>query len=274
MNALRSVPRLTILLAGLGLLVGACGGADFVYFESITSGPNPGATLIVVWMSDSPADDAEALEVSVARVELVRGSERVPLATTTSTFDLLQLQNGNRIQLARANVDPGDYDRIRVTLVESGPLVPRVRRAGVWQPLGFVAPAAHVVDVPYAIRGAADQTVEVQIDFNARTSLLDDDGELVLDPQLDALDPAVAGTIAGTLRTALGAPVADAIVILRRGGFEIRSTRTRADGSYTLTPLTPGTYELDATQAPGAVPTQTGIAVLSNETTTVDLLVP
>ena len=264
----------TLFALALLLVVSACGGADFVYFESITSGPNPGATLIVVWMSDSPADEAEALEVSVARVDLVRGSEVIPLATSTQTFDLLSLQNGNRIKLAETNVEPGAYDRIRVTLVEAGGLVPRVRRGGVWQPLGFVTPTAHVVEVPYAVQGSADSTVEVQIDFNARTSLLDGDDGLVLDPRLDALDPGTAGTIAGTVRTALGAPIADAIVILQRTGLEVRSTRTRADGTYTLTPLSPGIYDIDVETPAGKPPTQVGIGVMATETTTVDVFVP
>ncbi|MDF1702470.1 MAG: carboxypeptidase regulatory-like domain-containing protein [Planctomycetota bacterium] len=266
--------RLGVLTIILALCAAACGGADFVYFESITSGPNPGATLIVVWMSDSPADDADALEVSVARVELVAGNIIVPLATSTQTFDLLALQNGNRIKLAETNVAPASFDRIRLTLIEDGPLGPRLRRGITWEPLAFATPGGHVIDVPYGVHAAPDATLEIQIDFNARTSLLDVEGDVQLAPQLDALDPGFAGTIRGTVRGSLGAPLADAIVIAHRAGVEVRSTRTRGDGTYTLTPLSPGSYDLSVQTPEGPIAPEPDVAVTSGEITTVDFASP
>lgn len=265
------VPLLTALLGALPLA--ACGGADFVYFESITSGPNPGSTLIVVWMSDSPADDAEALEVSVARVELVRGAEVTALMTSRQTHDLLSLQHGVRAKLAETEVAPADYDRIRVTLVATGAFAPRVRRAGVWEPLPFIDPGAHVIDVPYANQADADQTIEVQIDFNARTSLIEGPGGLALDPRLDALDPGTAGTIQGVVETDLGVVVPGAIVVAWRGGVEVRSARTRADGTYALTPLAPGLYDIEVVGAPGPVLPHLDLALAPTVTRTIDFTV-
>ena len=266
---------LAVLAALLGTLLPiGCGGADFVYFESITSGPNPGATLIVVWMSDSPADDADALEVTVSRVELVGAGGSVLLASDSRTVDLLSLQNGVRVKLAETNVDPGAYDRVRITLVETGTLAPRVRTGGAWQPLGFLTPVAHVIEVPYQLQAAPDATAEIHVDFNVRTPLLDQGGDLRLDPRLDALDPAVAGTIAGTVRTAHDGPVRDAVVVAKRQGIEIRSTRTRPDGTFTLTPLEPGNYDLSVESAPVPIAPRPAVAVNTGDITTVALREP
>jgi hypothetical protein len=261
-------------LALLLLLLAACGGADFVYFESITSGPNPGSTFVVVWLSDSPADDADAVEVSVNRVELVGGSGSVELSTDVHTVDLLSLQNGVRLKLAEANIDPGDFERVRLTLIAQGTGSPRLRQAGTWQPLGFVGPTAHVIEVPYAISGSAGATVEVQVDFNVRTSLIDVGGDLQLDPQLDAVDPTQAGRIEGSVLTTLDRPVPDAVVVLRRAGLEFRSTRTRADGTYILTPLTPGTYSLEVVGPVGVLAVANDVAVNLGPATIVDLFIP
>ena len=110
--------RLALPLLLLAVLVSgsSCGSPDFWYFQSITSGPNPGSTLILVWLSDSPVDGAEAVEVTVERVELIGPDGPVLVSDQRRTVDLLTLQNGKRMKLAEGEVPEGTYERVRLTL--------------------------------------------------------------------------------------------------------------------------------------------------------------
>lgn len=262
-----------VLVAVLAGMMSGCGNADFVFFESINSGPNPHTTLLVVWVSDSPADDAEALEVSFAGIDLLGAGTSTPLSPDTRAFDLLALQNGARRKLVEQEVDMGSYDRIRVTLNRDGGLAPRVRRGGVWEPLPFVSPTAHQVEVPYDLQVGAGQTVEIHIDFNARTSLVDVGGALQINPSLSALDPVIGGSITGTVRSASGGSIAGAVVVVRRAGLEVRSTRPQIDGSYELTPISPGVYEVTL-EGVGGIPIPHTVVVVTGVPAGLDLFAP
>jgi hypothetical protein len=234
---------LAVLLAG-SALANACGSPDFSYFESITSGPNPGATLILVWLSDSPADDAEAVHVTVERLELIGEAGSLLLSDERRNIDLLTLQNGNRIQLAAEEVPPGNYERLRLTLARADPWAPTIDTAGNRRPLQWSDPQAHVIDVPYVFHAPEDSRTEIQLDFNVRGSVIGGEGDWRLRPVVDAVNPDAVGSVQGRVLDSIGLPVVGATIVARDGAVEVRSTRTAPDGSYHLGLLLPGRYDV------------------------------
>lgn len=263
--------RRVVLLVAVLLLAGC--GVDFWAFESVQNTDRPRSTLLLVWLADSPVDGADALEVTLEGVALVRDDGIEPIASAPQTLDLLGLRNGARAKVAEAEVPAGAYRAVRVTLREGGALGPRMRTGGVWEPLPFTGPGRNVIEVPFALTHDADRA-EIHIDFNARLSVHETPDGPRLDPRLDAVDASSAGEIAGVVRDAAGAPVADALVVVRRGGLEVRSTTSMPDGSYRLPWLAPGTYDVEILGPGGPLAASPGVLVAAGAAETVAFTLP
>ncbi|MDJ0973956.1 MAG: DUF4382 domain-containing protein [Planctomycetota bacterium] len=263
-----------LVLPTLALLFVACGGADYWSFTSVQNTNNPYSSFVVVWLSDSPVDGAEQLEVTIERVELLRGTETEELDRTLQTHDLLTLRNGVRASIGEADVPAGGYTGVRLTLRTVGAEAPRMRIGGTWHPLALASGVTRVVDVPFSFSAPDAGRREIQIDFNARLSVRDIGGGYELTPVLDAVNPVTAGEISGRVLGAGGTPVGGMVVIARRQGVELRSTVTLPDGSYRLTPLAPGTYDVEIVN-PGGTPVGTpGVLVSSGSAADVILNLP
>jgi len=77
----------------------------------------------------------------------------------------------------------------------------------------------------------------------------------------------VSGTISGTVRSASGTPIAGARVQASPGSY---SATTGTDGTYTITDVVPGSYDLSATATNFTGQTVAGAVVASCQTTTVN----
>ena len=75
------------------------------------------------------------------------------------------------------------------------------------------------------------------------------------------------GAISGTISSA-SAPLAGAIVSALQGGSVILSTTANGSGVYTLSSLVPGSYDVQASATNYQTATQTGVTVISDQTTT------
>jgi len=82
---------------------------------------------------------------------------------------------------------------------------------------------------------------------------------------------AIVGTIAGTVTDASGAPVGGALVKASKAGTVVGSQTSGASGSYIISNLPVGTYDVEAAKGE-ASSTQTGKVVQENQTTTVDFV--
>jgi len=268
------VSRLALPLLLLAILVSgsSCGSPDFWYFQSITSGPNPGSTLILVWLSDSPVDSADAVKVTVERVELIGTDGPVLISDQRQSIDLLTLQNGKRVKLAEGEVPEGTYERVRLTLASTGSFTPTIDVGGAVRPLDFVNASGHVVDVPYVLLAASEATAEIQLDFNVRLSVDEVGGDWTLAPHVDAVNPAAVGRIAGRVVDGLGLPVSGVTLVASQGGLEIRSTRTAPDGTYEIGLLPPGSYDVALWGVLGPLQEETGLLVGVGMTTTLDFV--
>lgn len=221
----------------LCVLLAACREPDFWAFSSNTSGTQAtksGFTAVAIWISDSPVDDAEAVRVTIAGVDLI-GAGRRRLSSERHDLELLELRNGRAARLVSTEVEAGRYDRLRLYLAGGA-----VRTRGVTHPLRLTA--GHVdLEGPFLLRDG--ESLELHIDFNVRMSVLEADGTWTLRPRLALLDAAAGAFVAGAVNVA-------ATVSAQQAGMEVASTRPDADGTFRLGPLPAGTYALVVT-APG-----------------------
>ncbi len=224
-------PRAPLLL--LTILLAACSEPDFYGFTSSPS-TGRGLTAFAVFISDSPLDDAGSVRVVVDRLELIGDRTRIELLDASRTLELLTLQNGVRALLAERDVKPGIY-RLRLTLAAAGHTVDGA-------PL--LADGAREISFSQVLRLDAGGRLELQIDLNARMSVIHAGGAWRLRPAATLVDPSRAGFVEGFV----DAP--GATVSVQQSGEEIASVRVRTDGSYRLGPLPAGEYDLVVT-APG-----------------------
>lgn len=235
-----------------GFVTGTGCGADFFYFATDHISGAGTTTVIVAW-SDSPVDRADAVRIALDRLELVGPEGTEVLANGRRTFDLLALQNGITAQLARATVPAGSYMGLRFVFAPDGGGVHTIEVDGVPYDLEFARVGGHVVDVAYPLVLVEDGETSVHVDFNVRMSVVDAGSTWILDPRLDAVDPAFAGALLGQVVTGEGQALAGATVSAQRFGDEVRSTRSAADGTFLLGPLSPGPYALVVTAPDHAV---------------------
>jgi hypothetical protein len=223
-------------------------GADAWYFSSVTS-TGQGATLVLVW-KDSPLDDVDRLWVALDRVELLGGAEDVVLLSRREEHDMLSLQNGARVVLDAADVPEGTYSALRLTFAPDAAARNRVDVDGDTHALRFARPGGETLDLSGPFTFVEGQSARWVLDLNARLSVFEAAGEWWFDPVVVRAPDDPLAEIAGIVRGLSGVGVPGATVSAQSGGLEISSCRTRADGTWELGPLLPGTYTVVAT-APG-----------------------
>ena len=250
------------------LLIGC--GSDGTTVTGATDDNPPGSTLegtgqLQLLLSDSPVDDADEVNLRVARVEVRRvtdsGSEWVVLWRGDREFDLLSLQNERTAVLADNLLPVGTYDEIRLILAE-----------GSGSPIGapgFRSPCNIVIDgesypikVPSGeqsglklkgeIKITRDTLTILLVDFNVRKSVVKRGRkmEFLLKPSLKMYPVQVSGSISGeAIDDADDSAIAGVTISAQQDGEEALSTRTRDDGSYKLIPLREGLYDVVATKS-------------------------
>ena len=285
------IPGLLILvgfaLSGCGGGTGAVGaGAGSLGMSPAGGGQTTAAqTNLVVYLSDSPVDEADAVYVTIERVEVLHDEEGARfevLADDPQQFDLLTLQNDVNAVLGEGGFPPGDYAGIRLILADNGFNVgPQVN-----VPDATVLPNYIVTDGDASplFTPSGTQTgiklldpfvlsegtiTELRIDFNARTSIvkLGKQDRFILKPRLTLIPVIVSGSLSGTVTSAdpAAAPLGTATVSAQQDGDEVLSTRTRMDGTFTLNPLREGTYTLVVTATGFGTAVQENVDVIAEQ---------
>jgi hypothetical protein len=237
------------------LLLAAC-NPDFWAFSS----GSHGTTAVVVYVSDSPADEADEVFVTFDSVELRGGAGDASLSTTPQEVELLALRNGRRARLARADAPPGTYDAL-VLRLSSSRGAHRLTGGGVVHELDLPAGEERIeIRGPFTLHEG--RATELHVDFNARMSILEAGGRFTLVPQCDGMDASAARFIDGLVVDDLGRPVAGAVVSAQLAGAEICSGRTDADGAFRLGPVADPDLTLVATAKGHGVTTGKGVLAL------------
>ena len=224
--------RACLLLA----LAAACTEPDFWAFSSGSGGTKA----VVVWVSDSPVDEAAELFVTVQSVELRGPGGTEVLASSPREIEILSLRNGRRALLGSGQVRAGTYDRI-VLRVSAARLDGRVLDV----PDGVVE-----IDGPFAV----ERDTDLLVDFNARMSVLGDS----LRPVCTATDLATARFVDGFVLDEHGSPVGDAVVSAQLAGEEVCSGRTDVAGGFRLGPVPRSPLTLVATARGRGIATGSG----------------
>ncbi len=254
--------RILALILTTAMLLGC--GSDGSSDTTNDPGAIEGTGQLRLLLSDSPVDDADEVNLRVARVEVRRvtdtGSEWVVLWRGDREFDLLSLQNERTAVLADNVLRVGTYDEIRLILAE-----------GSGSPIGapgYRSPCDIVIDgVSYPIKVPSgeqsglkmkgeieikrDTLTLILIDFNVRTSVVQRGKrmEFLLKPVVKMYPVQISGSISGDVTDdADDSALAGVTISAQQDGNEMLSTRTASDGSYKLIPLREGLYDVVASK--------------------------
>lgn len=230
-------------LAIVAALCAAC-NPDYWAFSSGSGGTKA----VVIYVSDSPVDEAEQLFVTVESVGLKGPGGTEVLSSTPQQIELLALRNGRRALLAAGEVPEGTYDTI-VLRLSSTRGAHHLTLHGEDRALD-IEDALVEIDGPFTVEAPTD----LLVDFNARMSVLGD----VLRPVCTAADLATARFLDGFVVDERGAPLPGAVVSAQVQGDEVCSGRTDADGGFRLGPVPDAPLNLVATAAGRGIATGAG----------------
>jgi hypothetical protein len=301
MSPQNRVSRLLVLVAATALGLGACGGG---------SGGGTGQMSLAV--GDAPVDGAQSVVVKFTGIELTANSGNPVdiMFSQPKTIDLLNQSGMASAVLFNQPIAAGSYGQIRLMVVADGDpsnsyimlsdgtmhglQVPSGSETGLKLVTGFTVPSSGVVDYT--------------IDFDLRQAITCPPGQApacILKPVEHLVDNTTVGNIQGTVSATLVPTGCTPGVYLYSGTVtapeDMNSTAPSTDISqplaskvpiansqppyyYQFTFLPPGTYTVAFTcqaaldnpdQADSAVifnPIMTGIFIVANQTTTVDIL--
>jgi hypothetical protein len=235
-------------------LAASCEEPDYWAFSS----GSQGTSAVVIWVSDSPTDEADQLFVTIEEVALRGPGGDVVLTSMPQEVELLALRNGRRALLALARVRSGTYDALVLRLSPS-PGAHRLASRGEDRALELSDP---VIEIPGPF--AVTDDLDLLVDFNVRMSVLG----TALRPVCAAADLATARFVDGTVVDERGSPVAGALVSAQLDGEEAASGLTDADGGFRLGPVPRSPLTLVATARGRGIATGVGpVLVLPLEDT-------
>lgn len=205
------------------------------------------------------------LYLGIWRIDVTSNGQTGTLSSFTSpnVIDVLAYQGGASAQIGSNSVPTQQYDRL--TFVVDLASSRAVFSDGSTSALGFltntttrssakagaststIADGVNAVDIisnqPFTV--PVGQPQSVRVDFNAFESLAMQSGTLVTNPALFLAPAASAGEIQGTVVNKFGSPVRNATVVaIDANGNVGNTTLTDSNGSFTMSTLSAGAYQL------------------------------
>ncbi len=232
--------------------------------KSVT--PVSGGNLRVMMTDAAGPFDAVNLVVTEVSVLMDAGdstSSWQVLKLENATFDLLKLRNGVFTTLALGTVTPGHYGQIRLKLGAGSNVVVGGATYPLTVPSGLQTGYKLVGDFTVPATGL----IELALDFDASRSIIQTgNGRYMLKPTVRVMPMLDVGAIAGRILPDSTA----AWVFAINGADTVATTLPALDGTFKLTPLAAGTYNLGVHPLAGFRDTTiAGVAVVAQQTTTV-----
>lgn len=249
---------------GLLFALAACGGGSSGTSPTAQSSMSSVSAALMDGPFRSSGGTVTAVNVSIARVDLIGSGATQTLATFSPSkpVNLLDYQT-TALALGTASVPPGQYQQLRLVLDTSTANSATVVVNGTTYPLtipsatgsgGFgnntsmdngTGPGTSGIKVNINLTAAANAIYAYVIDFNAAESIVQTgSGNYMMKPVLVATAQNIAGSIAGTVKNNAGSPVSNAEVLAQVNGTTVNSGVTDANGNFAINALPAGSYTL------------------------------
>ena len=246
--------RLSVFTILFFLLLNACSDSE----------QGVGVAYLSVYMHDAPAGYDEVL-IHVMQVSAIGTDDKneIVLGKPDRIINILELINGNRELLGRAEVEPGRYSRLKLLLGTDHSLIVD----GVTHELPLAG--GNSVEIPFDATLGENSEYVVNLDFDAARSVVQKGSHYELIPWIRAYKE--ASTVSLTGKVLADGP--GALITSRRGGSMWTSTRTeKGTGEFRMMGLESGVYQIDITPLSGNYPTVTqSNVILTEEGETVSL---
>ncbi|MFC4740480.1 DUF4382 domain-containing protein [Flavobacterium ponti] len=221
---------LTLLFSSLVIMV-SCSDDDNSNAESYAYS---------VRLTDAPGP-YDAVYIDVQGVEVIgNNGVAVNLATQTGIYDLLELSSGVETTLSNDVITASKVNQVRLILGTENSVVVD----GVSYPLD--TPSAQQSGLKLQVNQTLDANTQnsILIDFDANKSIVvNGNGTYTLKPVLRTIDLSTTGTIEGSI--SIPGTLASVQVVSSTGN-EVY-TNVKADGTFKVLGLAPGTYTVTIT---------------------------
>jgi len=252
-----------------------CGGGGGGSSSTPTTG-------VQVRLKDAPGN-FQHVNVTISAVQVVDANNGVTtISNSPQTFDLLALQNVDAV-IGTATLPPGDYTQVRL-IVSSASVVDN---GGVTHAVTVPSGAQTGIKLVDNFTITQGQITSITLDFDAAHSIVQTGNSsspqgirYLLKPVIKVVAQVISGQITGTVHdSTTSQPIAatnNPLVTAYPAGSptdgtvpaSATATVSETDGSYTLTPLPAGSYDLYFTADGYTAQSTTDVAVTANATTT------
>lgn len=210
------------------------------------TGSEGGVGTMTVEMTDAPIDSADAVNVSIERVEVNNQEDSegwIALNEVNETYNLLELVNGATTVLGSKGLEAGTYNQIRLILAQDGHSV-----VIDGEEYAMMVPSGAQTGVKLNINAEIEPDIEyvILLDFDASRSVVkagqnNPAVQYLLKPVIKATNKAVTGSIGGSVNPAEAQPVVYAIA----GSDTLASTiADTSNGDFKLIGLEEGNYSV------------------------------
>lgn len=280
--------RISALLALLALT--ACGGGGGSTVPA-GSGTSPITIAMVDGQLQMSGDTITAVNLGIDKVEVIGSGAGPTVVTSYGTPDVvnvLQYTSQASPLTFTGTIPAGTYSQIRLLLDTATTTISYTDSSGVAHnnvPLtvpSATGPASGLgsgssadngdgpgtagVKVNASFTATAGQSLGFVLDFNAGQSIvLTGAGGFMMKPVIVATAQALAGSLAGTVKSASGAAVQSAEVEALQGSTVVNAAVTDSSGNFTINALPAGSYTLEIlntyTTVAGTSVTATGCTI-------------
>jgi hypothetical protein len=265
------------LVAGLSLLLAACGGGG----DGGGSGTAGGSGTLRLALTDAPACGYDKVNVTIEKVRVHQSASASDsdagwseiVLSPAKRVDLLGLTNGVLAELGQTALPAGKYTQLRLVLADNGsaPLANSVVPTGGAE-VALTTPSAQQSGLKLStnIDVASNQLADFVIDFDACKSIVSagNSGKFLLKPVLAVIPRFISG-VSGFVNSSIAN--GSTTLSLQQAGVTVRSTPPDASGKFLLQPVAPGSYTLVLT-APGRTTlVVTGVTVAADTVSAINL---
>ncbi|AWW00035.1 DUF4382 domain-containing protein [Arcticibacterium luteifluviistationis] len=226
-------------------------------------------------ITDAPIDQADVSAAFITVTEIKVDGQTFSGFQGPQTFNLLELQNGNSLDLGQGNVAAGSYSSLELVIdaesdaTGSGPGCYILKTDGTKEKLELASgTATSITMAPSDFKVEENANTEIIMDFDLRKSVKSsgDDYSFVTNNELNAAvraeNKAMTGAIKGQIDNAAAASGKVVVYVYEKGTFDastetsgqgssdvmyanaVSSAKVNADGTFNLSFLSEGNYEI------------------------------